>query len=243
MSQRFVEIAKYSGLKRVSGLTGYFREQIFRDVSVRGSRVVDIGGGNGLVSFWCATDGGAMTAAVLEPFADGSHGAMSSQFDAMREKAGRAARAVRMVKTDLEMSPNDLWPADIVVMHNVINHIDESATRCLHESDSAQAVFREYFTKIAQRLTSGGTFIVADCSSKNWSVSLGVKNPLAPTIEWDLHQPPSVWIELIEQSGFRHKRTIWTSRRELGWLGRKMLGNAFGAYLTTSHFALHFERS
>jgi hypothetical protein len=70
---------------------------------------------------------------------------------------------------------------------------------------------------------------------------MGINNLIAPTINWAIHQSPAVRSAIIESSGFKRARTIWTTRRELGRFGYFILGNKVGAYLTSSHFALVFK--
>lgn len=136
---------------------------------------------------------------------------------------------------------SDRDPFDIVLMHNSVNHIDEAATRKLSASNEAKKVFLEEFQRVRNNLVEGGILIVSDCSNRNFFSDMGLKNPLAPTIDWRAHQSPKVWSAIIEPAGFELVRTTWTTRREFGSLGHKILGNNLGSYITTSHFALEFR--
>lgn len=84
----FSDIAHLSGLKRTKGLNNYFSNQIFDGISLGGKRLLDIGGGNGLASFWCILEGGCWEATVLDPFDDGSHKKMQEQSQIMKNESG-----------------------------------------------------------------------------------------------------------------------------------------------------------
>lgn len=65
---------------------------------------------------------------------------------------------------------------------------------------------------------------------------LGIRNPWAPSIEWNKHQPPGVWARLLENAGFRDPRIRWTP---FGW-GSTC---AVGAFFRTSHFTVTAVRA
>ncbi len=70
-----------------------------------------------------------------------------------------------------------------------------------------------------------------------------MKNPLAPTIKWDLHCQPNTWQIMIEDIGFKHLRTEWTARRELGYFGKLFLSNSLCSYFLNSHFVSFYKKS
>jgi hypothetical protein len=65
---------------------------------------------------------------------------------------------------------------------------------------------------------------------------------MAPWIEWHKHQPPEVWRGLAEAAGFRYCCTQWSTPSVLGSVGRVLLGNRIGAYLTLGAFRLHLRK-
>ena len=66
------------------------------------------------------------------------------------------------------------------------------------------------------------------------------KNPFAPTIRWDLHCQPNIWL-MIEHIGFKNIRTEWTARRELRHFGKVFLSNRLCSYFLDSHFVSFYK--
>ena len=238
--QNFNTINSLSGLKRTSGLDYYFRGQIFKWVDLKNKRLLDIGGGNGLASIWSLTSGGCKEAIVIDPFDKGSNSLMFEQFKKMKQASGVDDRLQLHNGIPRDLS-GKVGIFDIVLMHNSVNHINEKMVSLLKFSEQARNTFMQEFKLIRSRIALNGILIVSDCSNRNFFGDIGIKNPIAPTINWAFHQTPAVWSAIIESSGFKHVRTAWTTRRELGRLGHLILGNKVGAYLTNSHFALEFK--
>jgi hypothetical protein len=236
---RFRDVVRYSGLRRIQGLSGYFRDQVFSGVDTKGKRLLDIGGGNGLASVWAVMEGEVAAALVVDPYGEGSNFRMLSQFEKMRTE-GRLADRLELFKGTLIDSPTPILGFDIALLHNSVNHLDETMTSRLHESEEASKKFKKEFVSIRNALIDGGRLIIADCSSRNIFGDLGLKSPFAPSIDWSAHQTPEVWIGAVEDCGFKHRRTMWTVRREFGRIGRLLLSNKTASYLTTSHFVLEF---
>lgn len=80
--------------------------------------------------------------------------------------------------------------------------------------------------------------IIADCSSRNFFRKLGIKNPVAPTIEWHKHQPPEVWLSLMRPAGLVEQSTVWIVPARFGDIGQVLLGNRLGAYFLSSYFRI-----
>lgn len=118
---------------------------------------------------------------------------------------------------------------DIALMLNSVNYINVEMIPLLKFSLKAQNTFMEEFKSIRSRIALNSILIVSDCSNRNFFGDMGIKNPIAPTINWAIHQSPAVWSAIIESSGFKHVRTTWTTRRELGRFGHFILGNKVGA--------------
>lgn len=237
---RFAEVAKLSGLKRTGGLLNYFKEQIFRDIDLCGKTMLDLGGGNGIASVYAILIGGCKKSVVVDPYDAGSNPGMLSQFDAMRSLFPSSDSLVLYngFLKNYKCSDNVF---DVVLLHNSINHISERFTETLLLNDEARRFYVQEFEFIRSRLKDQGLLLVSDCSNKNLFGDIGLKSPFAPSIDWRVHQPPNVWAQLLEQSGFKLSRTTWTSRREFGWVGRRLLANALCSYLTTSHFVMEFK--
>jgi hypothetical protein len=65
-----------------------------------------------------------------------------------------------------------------------------------------------------------------------------MRNPFAPSVEWEKHQHPRVWAELLAESGFHSPRIRWSTLNTLRTPGRVVLGNRVGAYCCESTFTL-----
>ncbi len=83
----------------------------------------------------------------IEPEAEGSNAGSSSMFSRAVETLDLSDRVEMKVCTLQELPAPDT-PYDVVMMHNVINHLDEEAVQVLHKDDAA---FRRY-VDILERL-------------------------------------------------------------------------------------------
>ena len=102
--------------------------------------------------------------------------------------------------------------------------------------------YLERLKPVVLRAKNGAKIIVSDCSNKNFWNDLGVRNPIAPSIEWNLHQPPHLWKLMFEELGCSHISTKWTTRREFLVPGKILLANKFCSYLMGSHFVSLYEK-
>jgi SAM-dependent methyltransferase len=204
-------------------------------------RVLDIGGGAGSLSIFAAIRLNAQDVVCLEPNAAGSNDSMMANFAALQAKSGLADR-VRLDRRPLESLVSE-EPFDLVMLHNSINHLNESAVPHLGVSSEARDAYLEYLTKVAKLAKPGGWLVVADCSPKNLFARLEIRNPVAPTINWSLHQPPELWADLLRAVGFSSPKIRWTGVSRLGAIGSILTRNRPIAYCLNSHFALTMRRS
>ena len=220
----------------------FHMEEVFAGVSLQGKRVLDIGGGSGLCSFYAAARG-ARAVTCLEPEAAGSQrGEMNSAFHelgALLDFAG----TVQLLPITLQQFECEPGTYEVIVLHDSINHLDEQACMRLRHDPEAQGVYRRLFRKMAEITTRKGTLIALDCSRHNFFRALGIKNPFAPQIEWQKHQSPALWAGLLLDCGFRNPRVRWTSFNRFGKTGRVLLGNRIAAFFLLSHFCLKMEAS
>ena len=131
---------------------------------------------------------------------------------------------------------------DIVLMHNSINHIGEDILKDVLIKNNAYYEYKDRIKTIVDRLCSKGILIVSDCGRYNFLGNLGLKNPFAPSIDWQLHWEPWVWQKMIEEIGFSHIRTKWTARREFGVFGEKFFANRLCSYFLNSHFVSIYQK-
>jgi SAM-dependent methyltransferase len=237
----FAQVAPLSGLTRVRGYDRYFADLIFAGVPLAGKRVLDVGGGTGIGSFWAVMVGGAASALVLEPSMDGSPTDVHDKFHEMAAAAGTGDR-VQMQPIVLEDLDPALGTFDVVLLHQSINHIGEAYVADLPYSLAGQQHYHAFFDVLAERTAPGGTLIVMDSSNRNLFGDFGRRSPLLPTVDFRMHQPPEQWSGMLAHHGFTEERITWLTRREAGVLGTTVLRNKLAAYLTTSFFVLQMRR-
>ena len=123
-------------------------------------------------------------------------------------------------------------------MHASINHLDEPATMRLHTDEAARQAYRELFAKLAGMGADGAKLVASDASRHNLFAKLPVRNPLQPTIEWDKHQPPETWIELLERRASPTRGCAGRRRIRCGARAGVLLGNRMAAWFTEGAFCL-----
>ncbi len=237
--QGFLEAAQAHGMWSRTARLRFYGSYLYRDVPLKGATLLDIGGGSGVFSLYAAA-AGATRVLCLEPEAAGSLKGKRETFERVAEASGALPVEMRGL-TLQEYEPGD-ERFDIVMLHNSINHLDEDACINIRKREDARRIYAELFGRIADLIAPGGHLLLTDCTSDNLWPKLGIKNPVAPSIEWHKHQPPEVWRSLGENAGLRHCCLQWSSLTSLGAIGRALLGNRLGAYLTIGAFRLHMRK-
>jgi SAM-dependent methyltransferase len=214
-------------------------DELFGEVDFRNKKVLDIGGGTGLYSFYAAARG-ARKVLCLEPEADGSTPGVVEKIRRLKQLLSSA---------NVEFKPltlQDFKPQgerfDVVLLHSSINHLDETACIHLLEDRKFRTTYQDLFAKLFALSNEGASLIICDCSRYNIFPLLGLRNPFAPTIEWHKHQAPRVWAELLESVGFANPRISWRAFNRLGRWGTALLANPLAAYFLTSSFCLRMDR-
>jgi cyclopropane fatty-acyl-phospholipid synthase-like methyltransferase len=212
----------------------FYLQRLFRNVDFFNQRVLDIGGGYGLISYYAAFCG-AREVICLEPEAAGSFDDVSKQFAKMDSLL--SGHPVQFCAESLQdFDPIGQEPFEIVIIHNAINHLDEEACSVLHISEKAQKIYSDLFAKIASMSSLNSSLIISDCSRHNIFPFLGLKNPFVPTISWRLHQSPYLWAKLLRKAGFEVERIRWHAFSGARSFGTFFLANSVAAFLTTSQF-------
>jgi SAM-dependent methyltransferase len=210
--------------------------KMFDGVPVAGRSVLEIGAGAGSTSLYAAC-AGARRVVSLEPGLSGSKGGAQAVFERCRDRLG-AEQVILRRETLQEFDPGD-EQFDVVISRASINHLDEAACSQLHHDPAARLTYLALLAKIYGLTAPAGALMVLDCARRNLFATLRLKNPLAPTIEWEKHQPPELWAELLAEVGFRDPRIRWWSPlNTLRRPGQVLFGNRVAAYLTTSGFQL-----
>ena len=226
------------GAIRDEALAQALMASLFRGIDFEGRRMLDIGGGDGVYSFYAAAMG-ACEVVCLEPEAEGSIGGERSTFESIREQLPHLpVRLVEKRLTDYQ----DAAGFDIVTLLASINHLDEDACVRLHKDPSARATYRQVFRHIASLTRPGGRIVIGDCTRHNLFAMLGLTNPLCPTIEWEKHQAPELWASLLAEAGFCKPRISWEPLYRMGPAVQALLSNKVAAWFLKSFFRLEMER-
>jgi SAM-dependent methyltransferase len=237
--ENYLAILHDMGLVSRTGTARSRFENIFAGTDLEGKRMLDIGGGRGIYSFYAAA-AGARSVVCLEPEAAGSAAGVTKDFERIRSEL-RVAPVVLDPRTVQEYESPE--PFDVVLMYASVNHIDEDACVRLPGDAKARDAYKREFSRIASLLVPGGRLLVSDCSNRNFFALLGAKSPVCPFVEWHKHQPPRVWVRLLEESGFRSPRVRWEPLFVLGAAGRALTANAAAAYFLKSIFHLTVEKA
>jgi SAM-dependent methyltransferase len=239
-ADRFLDLAVHEGLYTNTPNLRRHLYSVFGDHDLNDKVVLDVGGGNGLLSFWVAANGGK--AVCLEPEFKGSTSGVIAEFKRFRGMMPTTrGEASIETKTFQEYSGPDA-SFDLIVLANSINHLDESAVQRLHFDPEAQQTFKRLLVKVHYLLKPGGSVVMTDCSRRNFFGDLGFKSPLMPSIEWKKHQPPEFWSDLLQQVGFVSPRVTWSVPNSLGDVGRMLLASRTMSYFLLSHFRIECER-
>ncbi len=227
------------GLYPNRGNLQFHLKTLFKDIALENRRVLDIGGGSGLHSFYVACMG-AKEVVCLEPETEGSR-------SGTREKFGKLGEILRQDQVKFEPVTFQAFDPggkqfDVILLHNSINHLDEIACINLPNNKASRAIYLNIFSKLSSLANGGTKLIVCDCSRYNVFALLRVRNPFAPTIEWHKHQAPEVWTDLLSQVGFTNPSIRWTAFNTLRSPGRVLLGNKLLSYFLRSHFRFTMEK-
>jgi len=211
---------------------------VFKDTNLEGKAVLDIGCGPGGMTFGAAAMG-ARLAVGLEPEMEGSTLGFIKTGKQLAKNFG--FNNVILKSCTLDAYDFAEGPFDVIVMYNVVNHLNEEACINIHKSNEARDCFKSYFSlllsQLLSQLTQNGVLIAADCARNNFWGDIGVRNPVAKTIEWEKHQNPSVWANLLKSVGFQSVEYWWNPPYKIRFLG-SIVKNKPVAYLTNSHFIL-----
>jgi SAM-dependent methyltransferase len=220
----------------------FYLDNLFDHVDLAQKAVLDVGGGNGLLTFYAAVKG-ARKAVCLEPEKAGSKNGTTKGYYALRNELPETL-PVELMPLTLQEYVQQVAPAtyDVVVMHNSINHLDEEACIQLLKNDASYKRYVSIFKQVFRIMKKNGVLIATDVSCKNLFNDAGVKNIFMPTIEWHKHQQPRTWISLFKDAGFRNPEVVWLSPNRLGKPGRFIMGNYFMSYLTRSLFKVKVKK-
>jgi CelD/BcsL family acetyltransferase involved in cellulose biosynthesis len=236
--EAFLHLVCDLGIVRAPRLARAYLERMFRGVALDGRRVLDIGGGDGMHSYYAALMG-AREVVCLEPGGDGSDAQAAGRFARLR--AAMPDLPVHLDRRTIQQY-SDPGEFNVILMMDSINHLDEQACARLLDDPGARSRYRAVLARIASLAAPGAKLVVTDCSRSNFFPSLRIRNPLAPGIEWQKHQAPQTWVALLDEVGFVNPRISWEPLYRLGRAGRWLLSNKAAAYFLKGVFRLEAER-
>lgn len=214
--------------------------RLFEGVPLVGRSVLDIGAGDGQACFYAAAVG-ARRVVGLEPEAAGAAGGVAERFE--RTRARLRAEQVELRTETLQAFEAGAERFDVLVSRASINHLNEPACMRLGHDPGAREEYVAIFRKLARLARPGGQIVITDVARRNLFAALGIPNPLARSIEWEKHQAPELWADLLGQARFVEPHIEWLGLNSLREAGRRLLGNRVCAYMTTSSFRLRMRLS
>lgn len=210
-------------------------EWLFNGINFRDMRVLDIGGGAGVVSFY-ASYKGATNVVNLEPEAEGSSSETQKTFVKLQRLLD--APNVTIEPSTIQAFKSYDQAFDIIILNNSINHLNENACINLLKDKKSKLHYQMIFSKLSSLSNKRAKLIIREFSPLNAFALLKIRNPFATSIEWHKHQAPEIWAHLLCDSGFVDPIIRWSSFNRLRSIGRDILGNKFWAYFTRSEFCL-----
>ncbi|MCK5610990.1 class I SAM-dependent methyltransferase [Candidatus Pacearchaeota archaeon] len=221
----------------------YSLTHLFRGCNLSGKSVLEIGAGQGHYSAWCVANG-ADKVVALEPEASGSTTGVQQEFEKMANELNIEEKIEYLGVTFEQYTDTHKQQSyDYILMNAVINHLDEDATKCLHlpKAETERQTYRNIFMQFMEVLKPGGVIIIYDVGRDNFWHALGLKNPFAPTIGYDIHQNPIVWKQLLCQCGFEYVDTLWFTPYRLRHI-KRVLSYHIPSYFISSAFILRCKK-
>lgn len=218
----------------------FYLSQLFNDIDLNNKNFLDIGGGDGVFSFFAAY-AGAKTVVCLEPELDGSKEHTHNRFNTLYKFSDY--KNVSLVNDTIQDYDPCNLKFDVILMNSSINHIDEEKCINLHKCNESKNSYINIFKKIYEMSNDNAILLISDCSKYNFFSLINAKNPFTPSIEWHKHQTPELWSELLKSSGFLNNRISWCSFNSLKLPGKIILGNKCCSYFLGSRFIIFSEKS
>lgn len=234
-----------SQLEQASRLVGFasgvrYRSRgdfVFKGIPLAGAHVLEVGCGTGIWAIWAALHG-AERVVGIEPEAEGSTSSTLAKFRQAIDALNLGDR-VEASGCFLQELPRPERLYDVVIMYNVINHLNEEAVVTLHREPQSVKGYVAILRDLRSKMPVGGWVVVADSSRDNFWRRIGLRSPVASAIEWHKHQHqhPKTWVEVFKRAGFRKFDVRWSPVQPFP----KLTANWLAQYLTSSHFVLRLQ--
>ncbi|OHB59876.1 MAG: hypothetical protein A2173_11990 [Planctomycetes bacterium RBG_13_44_8b] len=243
MRQDFEQyLQKNSVWKSPKRLT-YVMKHYFRGLILDNRSVLEIGAGSGVLSIWCALNGASEVVAI-EPEFDGSTKGVHEEFKKISKNVALTNKISYLDMTFEDyLFANSSKSVDYVLMHAVINHLNESAVQKLHlpSADKEREIYKKIFRDLNSILKHDGVLLMFDVGRYNFWHDLKLKNPFTKSIEYEKHQQPRLWKSLLEETGFECIDISWSVPLKLRKFGF-FLNTFLPSYLTNSSFFLRAKK-
>lgn len=222
----------------------FYLDYLYKGIEFEGKKVLDIGGGSGLLTSFYAASMGASYVYCLEPEIEGTQTEAEAinKFKEVRQKMGLTDR-VKLGTFTIQDYDAGHEKFDVIISHDSVNHFDENACINLKHDKHAKEKYDAIFRKLYELANDGASLVIADCSRFNFFALCRIKNPLAPYIEWQKHQSPFYWASALTDVGFTTPRIRWRSFNSLGSFGKIAFGNVLASFFYNSHFCLTMKKS
>ncbi len=207
----------------------------FKGIDFKNKKVLDIGGGNGIYSYYAKFQG-AKSCINLEPLQAGS---TNVKIENKKIEYQFSIQTINQTFQNFRTTEK----FDIIILHDSINHLDEDNFCKINTHSSAKSAYLDLIKKMCGMLAEEGEFVISDCSRYNFWGIIGLKSPFAPSIDWNLHQSPYLITKLFEANGLRKKNLRWSPFKRFGSFGRLLTIFGFPtAFFMQSHFNLKIIR-
>jgi len=237
---RYCSLVVQEGLQSSCGNLKFHFSNLFGGINFEGKRMLGIGGGYGMHSYYAARMG-AEEVVCLEPEVEGSNSGVKKTFEMLH--ANLPSLNVELESTTIQAYAHNGKKFDIILLNDSINHLDEAACVNLHEDENSRERYRRVFAKISDLSMSQAKLIICDCSRYNFFALLKVRNPFFPAIEWHKHQAPELWVDLLASVGFQNPRISWSTFKSLRLPGKLLFGNRLASFFLRSHFCLRMGKA
>ena len=243
LEQRILSFLKDKHGKHFAGSLNYYFNLHFESLDLKDRSVLEIGAGSGYMSALCLARGASRVVA-LDPESAGSTKGINKQFVSMNESVG-LGDGIKYLPIGLDefISNRKEDAFDYILMCNVINHIDEDAVTRLHLPDAPQErnLYIRTFKKIHELLTKTGILLISDAGRTNLWHSLGLCFPTCRNINWNIHQNPAVWTNLLSEAGFASPAVKWLALYSLRHL-KFIVSHKWTAQCLNSYFLIRAEK-